>query len=122
MIDGVHNIYSICMENKVSWEMKPTALTSEGWGQQHLFMRGGVHSIYTKEMKPTAYRVHSIYSWEKEYTTCTYERRRTRVYSWEMEYTEFIVKRWSPKQLLVRYGVHNIYSQEIESAAFSLER
>ena len=30
MIDGVHNIYSICMEYTVSWEMKPTALTSEG--------------------------------------------------------------------------------------------
>ena len=37
-----------------------------------------------------------------------------------MEYTVFNVKRWSPKQLLVRYGVHNIYLQEMESAAFTL--
>ena len=30
------------------------------------------------------------------------------------------MKRWSAKQLLVIYGVHNIYLQEMESAAFTL--
>ena len=98
MIDGVNNIYSRCMEYTVSWEMKPTALTSEGWGPQHLFMRGGLHSIYTKEVKPTAYRVHmregvhDMYLWEKENT-----------------------------RLFLRDGIHSIRCQEMESKAITRE-
>ena len=53
-----------------------------------------------------------------------------------MEKKAFIYDIWSPLQLLMRdeigiilsrdleliYGVHNIYSQEMESKAFTLER
>ena len=100
-IHGVHGFFL--------WEKKSTTLTHEGWGPQHLFMTSGLHSIYLKEVKPTSYGVHSINSLDKEHSTCTYERRsKNSIYSWEMDYTLFNVKRWSPKQLLVRYGVHNI--------------
>ena len=41
------------------------------------------------------------------------------IYSREMEYTVFTNERLSPQHLLVRHGVHSIYPREMESTTFT---
>ena len=120
--DGLHSIYSS--------EMGSTVFTHERWSL-HLLTRYGVDSIDFQDMESKAIslgRWSPQNSWETDYTAFTEKRSSTwhllirdgvhSIYSWEKVYTAFTHEKWNP-QLLTRYGVHTIDFQEMAYKAFS---
>ena len=118
----LHSIYSS--------KMGSTVFTHEIWSL-HLLTRYGVDSIDFQDMESKAVslgRWSPQNSWETEYTAFTEKRSSTwhllirdgvhSIYSWEKVYTAFTHEKWNP-QLLTRYGVHTIDFQEMAYKAFS---
>ena len=76
--------------------MEITIFTQEGWNLQYLHIRDCIHSIYSWEMEYTAFRygdmenivfTQDIFSWAMESTSYT---------QWQMNYKAFIYDIWSP--------------------------
>ena len=106
MRDEEQDIYSLLMEHKT--------FNYERWIPQHLIMRYGIYSIYSREMESTAIT----------------EKWGIQHLFWrEMQSTAFTRDRCCPQHLLIRDGMASIFSKQstafthdialIESTAFS---
>ena len=103
MTNGIHCIYS--------WYIDYAAITHARRSTRHILIRGGVKSIYSREMESSAFTDERLW-----------RRRVHTIYSWEMEDTVFTDERWRPQHLHLRDGVHSIYSSGIVSTAYTNER
>ena len=104
MRDGIHNIYSL--------EMVYTAFNLERWNTQHILMEDGIHSIPFSPgwgwlrnrslifVSPSSSSLRSPQHWLSKYGIHS-------IFSCEMEYTVYI---WSTYYLLLKEGVHSIYT------------
>ena len=111
------------INNIYSLEMVYTAFNLQRWNTQHILMEDGVHSIPFSPGWGWLRNRSLIFVSPSSSSLRSPQHWLSRygihnIFSWEMEYTVYTHERWLDQQFVMTDAVQIVYSQEMGSTAF----